>query len=167
MSHRTKFNPVPNYMRRSSEIIRLQVEVGLSGQPYPIDRGNLIGRGIRLAQYASVPSFRVMDYIRSNSPKYRIVGYGYYSECFYDNASKIAFDHDESAEIAQGDLVGRCGNAPGSMRPKFSRAREAIIMDISQSPRMGIVLSGLLEMVHYGGVFENVAADSTAKPTPH
>lgn len=95
LSPMLKVNHVPNYMKRSSDIIMLLIEIGIYGHLFQTGRGNLIEVGILVSEYAPGPSFRRTDYIRRNSDGYRGIGYVYYSDRYYDADSNIALDREE------------------------------------------------------------------------
>ena len=57
------FAPLPNYIRRSSTVMRAQIPRSSPDMEKELSLSNMVGREARIDRYAEGPSFRLMDYI--------------------------------------------------------------------------------------------------------
>ena len=128
-------------------------------------RRNDADKLIRIAHYASGPVFRHSGSDSPSLKKFRKVGYGLYSECFYREAARISLDHEARIDKVQEQMLRLCENELGSLQPKHVEVWESILCDIFLSPQMDAKLLGMLDMCVDRGEFESVTVDSTVKPT--
>ena len=86
----------PTYLRRSASIIRGAVAAPEFTEPEVLGlaRRNLVGGNIRMAQYASGPKLHMASDLRNRRFPLRRIGYGYYSQCFYNNVAKACMLHE-------------------------------------------------------------------------
>ena len=161
----SKYSHSTNYLRRSAAIIRSQVLRSSPDLEFELSHVNLIDREIRMVHYADGPSFRATDYLAEFMDMYRRLGFGYYSESCYTEASRIALDHEGRIEKVQEQMIRHCANELASLKPKFVVVWEAIFCDIFFSPAADQHLADRLEICLGGGEFETVTVDTAAKPT--
>ena len=88
----TPFNPQPNYLRRSADLIREQVLFDSPGACGEMASTNMIDKKVRMVQYADCPEFRHVDYIYRERNLFRASGYNFYSESFYDAVYRLAIE---------------------------------------------------------------------------
>ena len=86
------FNPQPNYLGRSADLIRGQVLADSPGAYEEMARIDMIDRKVRLIQYAGGPEFRHVDFIRRERNVFRALGYNFYSESFYEEVYRLALE---------------------------------------------------------------------------
>ena len=159
------FTPMPNYLRRSADIIRGQISKNSPEAVVDLGANNLIDRDIRLIQFAFGPEFRHVGYIRQNENSFRTLGYNIYSEAFYNQVFRSALSHQGRIDRIQSQMDDICANELGSLQPKFIHVWEAVLFDIFYSPGVEERLATMLEICRANGEFESITVDCTVKPT--
>ena len=96
---------------------------------------------------------------------YRRLGYGYYSEGFYNEVARAAMANEGRIDNIQNEMMRICANDLSSMQPKYIHVWVAILFDVFSSTGMDLRLAKYLNMCHDGGEFEYLSVDSTFKPT--
>ena len=127
----------PNYLRRSASIIRSDFAIREydGGAKNNVSKRNLVGADISLAPYSRGPEIRPTYDIRNRHVHLRRVGYGYYSERFYENVARAAIPHECRIDRIQTHMISLCENELASLQHKFNHVWETIAIDIF--PRSG------------------------------
>ena len=84
---------------------------------------------------------------------YRRLGYGYYSEGFYNEVARSALANEGGIDKIQNEMMRICADELTSLQPKYIHVWEAILFDIFFSTRMETRLSKYLDMCHDGWEF--------------
>ena len=119
-----------NYPRGSADIIRSGVSLFSDVSDLDMDALTPVGSVLRIAQRASWPVFLQIDYLDSGFDRFRRLGYGIYSEDFYNEVDRLALDHQGRVQKVQGKMRNLRKNGLSALRPKFIEVWEAIACDI-------------------------------------
>ena len=127
---RAIFAPTANYLRRSEDIIRVDVAIFVDLAELEMDATAPVDSVLRIAQRSDGPAFLHVDYIANGEERFRKLGYGIYSEDFYSEAARLAIDHQGRVQKAHEQMRKKCANGIASLQPKFIEVWEAIVCDI-------------------------------------
>ena len=159
------FNPQPNYLRRSAELIRAKVLTDPPDASEEMAPTNLIDRKIRLIQYVGGPEFRHVGFIRRERCRFRASGCNFYSESFYGEVRRNAID-------VQGRVGGyKSRRRSDSRTSSGAYSRNSYIygrrpFSIFYSDGVEARISKLLDICPPHGEFESVTVDCAVNPTP-
>ena len=125
---------------------------------------NHIDRDLGFGRYADGPVFRSLSYFPTEVWRYRRLGFWYYSESFYNEAARIAIDHEGRSGKVQEKIIRLCTSELATLQPKYIIVWDAILRVVFSS-RTESNLFGLLDIARGGGEFETATVHSSVYPT--
>ena len=152
-----------SYLVRSADIIRSGVSLRIDVSDLNTDSSTPVDSVVRIAQRAAGPVFLRVGYLDSASERFRRLGYGIYSDDFYNEVARHAMGHQGLVQKVQGEMGNLRKNGLAALRPKFIEVWEAIMRDIP--PTLGKIIRNLPQLCHGCGEFEIATVGCAAKPT--
>ena len=92
------------------------------------------------------------------------VGYGLYSECFFEEVAKIEIDHEARIDKVHGEMLRLYKKRARIPTSEVRRSTCVYYARYLFSPQMGGKLPGMVDMFMRRGEFESFTVDSDVHP---